>query len=372
MAVPYFKYDFEQDLQQPILTQYGGGLMFTGDSNATNITVTVTDGGSPYTLSGTCEMVCIRADGVTVRITGSTSGNVASCRVSADCCAVDGRITIFLKVTENSVTTTLLKANYIVDQGQTDNEVIPPTIQVLPVTRGGTGITANPSMLINLASTNAAGVFQTNPRPGITGTLPIANGGTGGNTANIALSNLTSAMPYNGNWKDAPLGMSIYYYDTNSASTYDVPSGASFVVVIRHQYSNAIAMCFKYTSNPQLISWNRKNGSNWSGWDHLVLTGSLSNNNSTYINTVDGSWERHDKVVTFTCQFTIKTAFSTALGTAISGLPASAKMSTFLVNEHAGYTANFERTASVYNGYIYLGGPFTTGITYTVSGSYVI
>ena len=44
---------------------------------------------------------------------------------------------------------------------------------------GGTGITSNPSMLVNLGSTSAASVFAASPRPGITGTLGVANGGTG-------------------------------------------------------------------------------------------------------------------------------------------------------------------------------------------------
>ena len=57
------------------------------------------------------------------------------------------------------------------------------TSGTLPVGRGGTGITSNPSMLINLASTSAASVFAANPRPGVTGTLPIASGGTGGTSA---------------------------------------------------------------------------------------------------------------------------------------------------------------------------------------------
>ena len=49
----------------------------------------------------------------------------------------------------------------------------------LPVARGGTGITTNPSELVNLGSETAANVFQTSPRPGVTGTLPVAHGGTG-------------------------------------------------------------------------------------------------------------------------------------------------------------------------------------------------
>lgn len=49
----------------------------------------------------------------------------------------------------------------------------------LPVDRGGTGVTENPSMLIDLGSTSAASVFAAKPRPGVTGILPAANGGTG-------------------------------------------------------------------------------------------------------------------------------------------------------------------------------------------------
>ena len=49
----------------------------------------------------------------------------------------------------------------------------------LPVERGGTSMTQNPSMLIDLASTTAANVFQQSPRPGVTGMLPLAHGGLG-------------------------------------------------------------------------------------------------------------------------------------------------------------------------------------------------
>lgn len=53
------------------------------------------------------------------------------------------------------------------------------TSGTLPVARGGTGITSNPSMLVNLGSTSAASTFAASPRPGVTGTLPVARGGTG-------------------------------------------------------------------------------------------------------------------------------------------------------------------------------------------------
>ena len=60
----------------------------------------------------------------------------------------------------------------------------------LAVARGGTGLTASPSMLVNLASTTAANVLAASPRPGVTGVLPVANGGTGSSTKNfVDLSN---------------------------------------------------------------------------------------------------------------------------------------------------------------------------------------
>lgn len=50
---------------------------------------------------------------------------------------------------------------------------------VLPVSHGGTGLTANPSMLVNLGSASASDVLSSSPRPGVTGTLPVSKGGTG-------------------------------------------------------------------------------------------------------------------------------------------------------------------------------------------------
>ena len=64
------------------------------------------------------------------------------------------------------------------------------TSGTLTVARGGTGIASNPSMLVNLGSTSAAGVFAASPRPGITGTLAISHGGTGATDAATARSNL--------------------------------------------------------------------------------------------------------------------------------------------------------------------------------------
>ena len=60
------------------------------------------------------------------------------------------------------------------------------TSGTLSTSRGGTGITSNPSMLVNLGSTSSASVFTRSPRPGITGTLSISHGGTGATSASAA------------------------------------------------------------------------------------------------------------------------------------------------------------------------------------------
>lgn len=50
---------------------------------------------------------------------------------------------------------------------------------ILPVSHGGSGLDASPSLLVDLASAVAANVMQASPRPGVTGVLPLANGGLG-------------------------------------------------------------------------------------------------------------------------------------------------------------------------------------------------
>lgn len=65
-----------------------------------------------------------------------------------------------------------------------------PSIGTLPVAQGGTGLTAQPSLQTNLSSTAAATILSASPRPGVTGTLGVGNGGTG-NTSHTANSILT-------------------------------------------------------------------------------------------------------------------------------------------------------------------------------------
>lgn len=68
------------------------------------------------------------------------------------------------------------KAYFYYDNGTTKLNIVP---RKLEIANGGTGMTTNPSMLIDLASDKATNVFAAAPRPGVTGTLPVKHGGTG-------------------------------------------------------------------------------------------------------------------------------------------------------------------------------------------------
>ena len=92
-------------------------------------------------------------------------------------------------ITGNSATSTALatarklgvnlaSTTAVTFDGSADQTNIPVS-GTLKIANGGTGLTASPSMLTNLGSTAAANVLTATPRPGVTGTLGVANGGTG-------------------------------------------------------------------------------------------------------------------------------------------------------------------------------------------------
>ena len=73
----------------------------------------------------------------------------------------------------------------------------------IQISQGGTGLMASPSLLVNLASTSSANVMQASPRPGVTGSLPVGNGGTGGTTPAAARENLKAAQDLDLNFSQA-------------------------------------------------------------------------------------------------------------------------------------------------------------------------
>lgn len=65
------------------------------------------------------------------------------------------------------------------DITESANYDILTTKSAVTVAQGGTGLTSSPSMLVNLSRTTADTIMKASPRPGVTGVLPRANGGTG-------------------------------------------------------------------------------------------------------------------------------------------------------------------------------------------------
>lgn len=128
MAAPVFQKVYTQDLAKPLEVRYGGGLMFTGDALADTITVNLMLNGEPYEAGGTVACKCIRADGATVSVVGSSSGNSISATLTAACYAVAGPLAVVMTVTEDSVSTTVLKAVYMVDAGSTGTTIDPGTV----------------------------------------------------------------------------------------------------------------------------------------------------------------------------------------------------------------------------------------------------
>lgn len=64
---------------------------------------------------------------------------------------------------------------------------------ILPLGKGGTGksLTSDPSLLVNLNSGTAASTFDTSPRPGVAGTLPVSKGGTGVTSLETLATNIS-------------------------------------------------------------------------------------------------------------------------------------------------------------------------------------
>lgn len=102
---------FEQwmdvDLQKmPVIRQMSGNL-YSGDALANKIGVRVTNGGESVTLSGTVKAYVIKADGATVEVTGSKSGNTAWVVLPSSVYNVVGFCGVYLKIIDGSSITTL-------------------------------------------------------------------------------------------------------------------------------------------------------------------------------------------------------------------------------------------------------------------------
>jgi len=115
----------KSDLKKPVTVQALQGVVFTADSAGNRVTVEVTDGGSPAALSGTVTGYVIRADGGTLAVTGTLSGNKASIVLPASAYAVPGPMQIAIRLTAGSVKTVLGACSGYVQRSTTDTVIDP-------------------------------------------------------------------------------------------------------------------------------------------------------------------------------------------------------------------------------------------------------
>lgn len=88
----------QTDLKKPVIVQKITGNLFSADNQGNLIGVEVLDNGAPATLSGNVNGYIIRADGETVLISGTLSGNKASIVLPSSAYAVVGQESIVIKV----------------------------------------------------------------------------------------------------------------------------------------------------------------------------------------------------------------------------------------------------------------------------------
>ena len=169
------------------------------------------------------------------------------------------------------------------------------TSGTLPLARGGTGLNGSPSMLVNLASTAAASILASKPRPGVTGTLPVNRGGTGRAT-------LTSGYFLRGNGTGAvtmssvddvkellgiveivqTVSITLGHYSYGDASTYTLKQSVKYIKVVggyrRPNNADTIAMpevTITAGSNAVCASYYLQSGTvAWGEYSAVVALGS--------------------------------------------------------------------------------------------------
>ena len=100
-----FTVDLDAGLLKPVVNMSIGA----GDSMGDTIAVTVKRGGAAVTLSDvSCKAYFIRADGGTVYINGSISGNVATVTLPEECYAYDGAFSLSIKLEDDDFSVTML------------------------------------------------------------------------------------------------------------------------------------------------------------------------------------------------------------------------------------------------------------------------
>lgn len=121
---------FKQDLKKSVIQRYIDGNFFSLDNVGNLVGVKVYDNGAEAALSGSVTGYCVLADGTTVPVAGTRSGNQAYILLPQSVLSIPGYIGIVLKLTDGNTITTLLSIIATVYRSQTDT-VITPSQQII-------------------------------------------------------------------------------------------------------------------------------------------------------------------------------------------------------------------------------------------------
>ena len=109
---------YKQDLKETVPLRRIEAV-FNQDSLGHLFGVEVYRNKEPFALAGSVTGYCLRADGTTVSVSGTRSGNKASIVLPQTAYSILGPITITVKLTEGSAITTLLAVMGAVAQSRT-------------------------------------------------------------------------------------------------------------------------------------------------------------------------------------------------------------------------------------------------------------
>ena len=113
------------ELTEPVKVHYLKGNVFSMDSLGNRIGVSVYKEGQPFTLSGSAQGYCVLASGATVPVAGVRSDNYVYIDLIQDCYAVQGPISIVIKLTDGDTITTLACIVANVYLSRTDQMITP-------------------------------------------------------------------------------------------------------------------------------------------------------------------------------------------------------------------------------------------------------
>lgn len=148
----------EADLKGPQRVEVLKGNIFTQDNLGNKIGVIVTDNGEAATLSGTVTGHIIRPDGNTVTVNGSLSGNRAWVILPEAAYFVPGTIQISIRLTTDSIKTTLGSCLAIVHRSLTGTLIDPGAVSntaVLPALP-----TANGTYALKVTISNGSATYS--------------------------------------------------------------------------------------------------------------------------------------------------------------------------------------------------------------------